>query len=207
MKWYNSIIGGHFKSPRNRKNMDKKDYHKQWREKNKEKIKQYNLKYKENSQGKIKKYHKEWYQKNKEKKLAQGREWAKNPENKKKQVRYVQNYVKRNKEKVFKYNSEYGKSLAGFWRRYKYRAKKAGYEITITLQDFQNITNEPCKYCGENDRQRGIDRVDNNKGYIIENCVSCCGKCNMMKMKQTKEEFLQHIKKIYVFNNCNNSPK
>lgn len=143
-------------------------------------------------------YHKKWYQENKEKKDAKNKEWHKN--NRKRSVEIVQAYNARNKEKVAKYNSEYGKSLAGFWRRYKYRAKKAGLEITITLKDFKKITNQPCVYCDEEERQRGIDRVDNNKGYVIDNCASCCGKCNMMKMKQTKEEFLEHIEKIYKHN-------
>lgn len=182
--------------------MTKLEYQRQWREKNKEKVKTYQKEYQKKNRERIRlqvsEYGKEWYQKNRERKLALNSIWQN--EHKAERVKHVQAYVRRNKDKVSKYNSKYGGSLAGFWRRYRHRAKKAGYEITITLQDFQKITDEPCKYCGENERQRGIDRVDNKKGYIIGNCVGCCGKCNMMKMKQTKEEFLRHIKKIYEHN-------
>ena len=43
----------------------------------------------------------------------------------------------------------------------------------------------------------GIDRKDNNIGYIIENCVSCCGICNRMKMDMSYDDFLNHIRLIY----------
>ena len=37
----------------------------------------------------------------------------------------------------------------------------------------------------------------NKKGYIIENCVPCCKRCNWMKSDMNKEEFISHIKDIY----------
>jgi hypothetical protein len=45
----------------------------------------------------------------------------------------------------------------------------------------------------------GIDRVDNKKGYTEENCVSCCGLCNRMKMKMGLSDFAKHIQKIHNF--------
>jgi hypothetical protein len=45
----------------------------------------------------------------------------------------------------------------------------------------------------------GIDRIDNNIGYEIKNCVSCCKFCNYMKLNFTIEEFLDKIKKIAKF--------
>ena len=45
----------------------------------------------------------------------------------------------------------------------------------------------------------GIDRLDSSKGYTINNCVPCCSKCNLMKSNFKKEDFLQHISKIYNF--------
>lgn len=43
----------------------------------------------------------------------------------------------------------------------------------------------------------GIDRRDNTKGYIIDNCVSCCEFCNMTKNDTPFEEFIQWIRKVY----------
>lgn len=42
----------------------------------------------------------------------------------------------------------------------------------------------------------GIDRIINNQGYTIENCVPCCQSCNWMKKDLTEQEFLNHIKQI-----------
>ena len=180
-----------------------RQYQKEYRQKNKEKLAEYQRQYQKKNKEKISKnvsiYGKKWYQVNKKRRLKKSKEWCKN--NRERVVEIVQKYVRNNKEKVAKYNKQYGASLAGFFRRYRYRAKKAGYAIDITLNDFENITSLPCKYCGENKRQRGIDRVDNKIGYLKINCVSCCGICNMMKMKLSREEFLNHINKIYKWNN------
>lgn len=45
----------------------------------------------------------------------------------------------------------------------------------------------------------GIDRIDNRRGYTVENCVPCCSTCNMMKKTLTEEQFLNHIKQITIF--------
>ena len=183
--------------------MTKQEYLKQWREKNKESIKikqrEYHIKNRERIKKQVSENGKKWYQKNKERNLERGRRWQKN--NRKRAVEIVQKYVRNNKEKVNEYRKKYGLSLEGYYRRYKYRAKKAGFEMLITLKDFNNITTLSCSYCGENERRRGIDRVNNTIGYLKENCISCCGICNMMKMKLTKEDFLSHIKKINDYNN------
>lgn len=66
-----------------------------------------------------------------------------------------------------------------------------------------------CYYCGNapsNKRTRdtgiatyyqGLDRVDNNLGYTIENIVPCCKYCNSFKLDRTEEEFYKHVDKIY----------
>ena len=43
----------------------------------------------------------------------------------------------------------------------------------------------------------GIDRIDNNKGYTIDNIVPCCAKCNYAKGKLTLQEFKELIEGIY----------
>ncbi len=47
----------------------------------------------------------------------------------------------------------------------------------------------------------GIDRINNNKGYIIENCVPCCKRCNLMKSVLSEKEFYAHIEKILNYRN------
>lgn len=42
----------------------------------------------------------------------------------------------------------------------------------------------------------GIDRVDNNKGYTLDNCVPCCWECNQMKSSLNLYEWLAFIEKF-----------
>lgn len=42
----------------------------------------------------------------------------------------------------------------------------------------------------------GIDRIDNNKDYDIDNVVTCCRFCNIAKNSLTVKEFYHHIHKI-----------
>lgn len=97
--------------------------------------------------------------------------------------------------------------LYGLYRR---NAKKRGLYLGITKKEFKGLTKQDCYYCGAKPSQshqctrcngdyiyNGIDRIDSSKGYILENCVPCCGMCNKMKMDLSQEEFLMKIKEIY----------
>jgi hypothetical protein len=42
----------------------------------------------------------------------------------------------------------------------------------------------------------GVDRVDNTKGYTIENCVPCSKEANAMKMAFGHDEFIALCKEI-----------
>lgn len=98
------------------------------------------------------------------------------------------------------------------FRKYRIGAARRGYVFKLSLDKFKQITSGNCVYCGIepniiNDnknyngfyRYNGIDRVDNNKGYEINNCVSCCGVCNKMKSTMSRNEFLGQIKRIMEF--------
>jgi len=94
---------------------------------------------------------------------------------------------------------------------YKKSAKRRNYEYSLTDEQFTNIISENCFYCGDKETSikkgqgktsgnfyyTGIDRIDNSVGYVIENCVPCCWKCNIMKHVMSKTDFINHIKKIF----------
>lgn len=98
------------------------------------------------------------------------------------------------------------------YHRYKFSAKKRNYSFELSFEDFTYLTQENCFYCGSRPSNEGtkvkrkydtdtfvyngIDRVNNNEGYILENCVPCCARCNAMKMDMTLEDFKNHIMKI-----------
>ena len=103
----------------------------------------------------------------------------------------------------------------------KYDAIKRGYFFELTFLDFGILTKQNCYYCGiepyiKTDRTKtnrsngeyiynGIDRKDNKKGYILDNCVPCCKICNRMKSDMTYEEFINHIKKIFNYQTSSQS--
>lgn len=96
------------------------------------------------------------------------------------------------------------------YNSYKHHAEKRGYCFELNNEDFNLITSKNCHYCGRIPEQvgynktktncvlyNGIDRVDNNCGYTLDNIVPCCKHCNRAKMSLTKDQFLQLIKDIY----------
>lgn len=94
---------------------------------------------------------------------------------------------------------------------YKLSAKKRNKNFELSLEEFIDICEKPCFYCGiEKEksnlcrpsrleaewRYNGIDRVDNSRGYTLDNIVPCCKLCNKMKMALDYNEFIDHIYKI-----------
>jgi hypothetical protein len=96
------------------------------------------------------------------------------------------------------------------YARYKASANIRNIEFKITKNQFKDLINQNCFYCGKEPSQRlyskhqngdciynGIDRVDSLKGYNMDNVVSCCGRCNEAKMELPQKEFFIWIEKIY----------
>lgn len=101
----------------------------------------------------------------------------------------------------------------------KYSSKKRGIEYLLNIEQLKEITSKNCFYCDvkpdkikQVNRSKGglkttqehgqyiynpIDRIDSSKGYIYENCVPCCSKCNFMKHTLSLEDFKNQIIKIY----------
>ena len=69
---------------------------------------------------------------------------------------------------------------------------------SLSLNDWLFLTGQPCTYCGAV-MEVGIDRVDSEFGYSLENSVSCCSICNFMKRTHSKGVFLSHVTKIFEY--------
>lgn len=109
-------------------------------------------------------------------------------------------------KKSFGYSSE--TSLIGHYTR---QAKKRNYVFNLTRDQAHNLFIQNCFYCGVKPKQihnprtrnngafiyNGIDRLDNTKGYYIENCVACCGRCNRAKDTHNEESYYNWIKQSY----------
>lgn len=126
--------------------------------------------------------------------------WRKN--NRKKYLESMKAYnelVMNDPEKLAKRRSsgrKAGRRPNGRYTSIKFKARDRGYEFNLTKGEFMTFWGQDCHYCGDHIEGIGIDRVDNDKGYELSNCVPCCGDCNKMKMTKTIPEFIQKCKKI-----------
>lgn len=85
---------------------------------------------------------------------------------------------------------------------YQISAFRHKRDFELNREELTKIVTAPCHYCGEiGDKPNGIDRIDNEIGYILTNVVSCCKDCNYMKSVHEQSYFLNHIKKIAKHNN------
>jgi hypothetical protein len=89
-------------------------------------------------------------------------------------------------------NTRHDHSPRGVLRIYRTNAKKRGLVFSLDFDFFQSNWQAPCFYCHKKLTRVGFDRVDNEKGYLKENCVPCCERCNRMKLTLTVDEFIEH---------------
>lgn len=110
-------------------------------------------------------------------------------------------------------------------------AKERGY-IPLDRDTWMSIVTKPCNYCGEIDIRNsilqrsnrkyfvkditndeikmyevpcnGVDRIDSNIGYELNNIVPCCAQCNYMKIHYPQEQFLKKAEQIHTYTTYNN---
>lgn len=104
-----------------------------------------------------------------------------------------------------------GSYLNKMYFRYKYDATvRNDRTFNLTKEQFYKIIQKECHYCGKlsdpfnpnSNNINGIDRIDSNEGYYIENCVPCCSQCNISKNKMSYDEFINWINRVH--NHINN---
>lgn len=100
------------------------------------------------------------------------------------------------------YKAEAFKNKYVIWNHYIKSAQKRGIDFTLPKTIFNELILKPCFYCSyiKKDEVNGIDRIDNNKGYVEDNCIACCQFCNLAKGTQHPQEFIDKMKAIYKFN-------
>lgn len=94
-------------------------------------------------------------------------------------------------------------------------AKSRNLQFTLTFEQFKDLSNQNCYYCGEPPTNikraesrrgkeyeistlcNGIDRINSDFGYNLDNVVSCCFMCNRMKSNFNISDFLMKVRKIY----------
>ena len=98
------------------------------------------------------------------------------------------------------------------------------YKDGLSFEKFKELSQLNCYYCGSSPSNsmnvivsknklrvsqgtftyNGLDRIDSDKDHSEENIVPCCKTCNWMKNNLHRDEFMEHITKIYKFHNKEN---
>ena len=100
------------------------------------------------------------------------------------------------------------------------RVWRANYQDGISFEDFHQISQLPCHYCGsppnniqnsaKQDKKssisareqgdfiyNGLDRVDSSLPHTVDNVVPCCKWCNYAKRERTATEFENWAELVY----------
>ena len=79
-------------------------------------------------------------------------------------------------------------------------AKARDIDWELNFEDTSGLLLQDCYYCGKPSQEEvkihGLDRVDNDRGYFMDNVVTCCEECNTAKHTQTYEDFIQQARNI-----------
>jgi len=99
--------------------------------------------------------------------------------------------------------------LTHLFEAQKRSAKARGHAWKLSVEEFGALVREDCFYCfappeiQERDVRQwgafvrnGVDRVENEIGYVVSNCVPCCPICNFGKRNKTLLAFARHHQRI-----------
>lgn len=108
--------------------------------------------------------------------------------------------------------NNYSSSFNALYSLYKGKAKSRGIDFTIDIDSFYKLVTSNCSYCNKEPSKlkthkkydnvfiyNGIDRVDNDLGYVDGNCTPCCDVCNYAKRQMSVDSFKSWIKSVYEF--------
>lgn len=98
----------------------------------------------------------------------------------------------------------YARTYKGRYRELRNSSKKRKIKLGITYEEYvQLVAGATCFYCAEpiiNTTGYSLDRLNNSKGYLLNNVVPCCRSCNEAKGRSfTFEEFIYITQCIKLF--------
>ena len=92
----------------------------------------------------------------------------------------------------------------------KLHARQIGHDFKLYVYEFSKLIRSNCFYCDKHPNNvfkfkrknftlyltyQGIDRKNNNRGYIRGNVISCCFICNNKKRQIKFKDYLKKINK------------
>ncbi len=120
------------------------------------------------------------------------------------------------KQMGFENKKEKGSSgINVIYRTYFKRAIERNLEFNLDRITFEKLILDNCYFCGtppKNEiklsytgnsvngqiKRNGIDRLDNTKGYTLENSVTCCTRCNYAKHTTDLQTFVKWSENLYL---------
>ncbi len=101
------------------------------------------------------------------------------------------------------------------YRNYFKRAIEKNLEFNLDRIAFEKLILDKCYFCGTEPqnmislghtgnstngqiKRNGIDRLDNSKGYTLENSVTCCTRCNYAKHTTDLQTFVKWSENLYL---------
>lgn len=124
----------------------------------------------------------------------------------------------KNKDKLISYRKEYEKRVRdkphSTLRRFNYSIRTAKDRQIIwklSFDEYQILISRPCHYCSYQLGEAvlkgcGLDRLDNQKGYILDNCVSCCAFCNFIKQDLLSADEMKKVAALLIGLRKNTQP-
>jgi hypothetical protein len=101
------------------------------------------------------------------------------------------------------------------FRTYHSNARLRGVQFKLSKSQTKRITSQNCYYCDAKPNNvsttsrsngqktigkyiyNGIDRINSDKHYTLNNVVPCCKRCNFAKSDMSQQDFYDWISKTY----------
>ena len=112
-------------------------------------------------------------------------------------------YLKRWRQNNITSIAKYDESLERRFVKAKRRANNRKIEWSISLEEYASFAFQECFYCQNKLGDKvavstGLDRIDNSKGYISGNIVSCCNMCNTIKNDFLSSEEMKQVAQLII---------
>jgi phage-related minor tail protein len=104
-------------------------------------------------------------------------------------------YQEANKEKIAEQQKAHYRTPKGKYAHIKQRAKRDEIKFSLPFDLYESqLWGKPCHFCGCEMEVTGLDRKNNDRGYVADNVVPCCWDCNTKKSAKPYKQYLSEIR-------------